>query len=353
MCFDSRVVHEGGELLGTGAVKRKFIMRSEVMYTPDENQDPADGDAITCAGEDGYGDDGDDDDWSAPPTTPDVRLSGNESGGKRASAPAEAGAGARTDAENRRNAPPTAPPSNKQRRSIRGGGGSGGGGGGETEGAPVRAVVCARRRKKKRWYKLTPHRLAMPPQTTRPPMRHIKLPHGIPGFVLENVLSETECASFIDQAEDLGMRFGGYGGQPGVRIVDKVTALSEEVAELLFDRCRPHFPRVRVRPEQARLGMQAGWWRPVELNPTFRICRYKPGGLFLPHQDGGFVESAQVCVLCVCALCVCFVCVLCFVCALCVCFVCVCVCVCMRACACVCACARVCVRRSGRHCVCC
>merc|ERR1712007_168461 len=30
------------------------------------------------------------------------------------------------------------------------------------------------------------------------------------------------------------------------------------------------------------------------LNPCFRVCRYEPGGFFLPHKDGGFEYSDEL-----------------------------------------------------------
>jgi len=34
-------------------------------------------------------------------------------------------------------------------------------------------------------------------------------------------------------------------------------------------------------------------WEPASLNPTFRICRYQPGGHFAPHHDGGWNAAAN------------------------------------------------------------
>jgi len=43
-------------------------------------------------------------------------------------------------------------------------------------------------------------------------------------------------------------------------------------------------------------------WTPIGLNELFRVCRYQPGGYFLPHHDGGFhrndeERSIQTCML--------------------------------------------------------
>ena len=36
-----------------------------------------------------------------------------------------------------------------------------------------------------------------------------------------------------------------------------------------------------------------GAYVPYGCNPTFRVCRYTPGGHFLPHQDGGHYVNTR------------------------------------------------------------
>ena len=142
----------------------------------------------------------------------------------------------------------------------------------------------------------TPHRLAPPDSLREPPERPLErediLPEGR-AFVLRHVLSPAECEHFIAASEALGMRDSGYDRR--VRRVDRVVALGSEVASLIYSRCREHFeprPMPPARGKQRdgpRLRMQ---WRPDGLNPCFRVCRYEKGGVFFPHLDGVYEESA-------------------------------------------------------------
>mmetsp|Transcript_20106 Transcript_20106/g.69746 ORF Transcript_20106/g.69746 Transcript_20106/m.69746 type:complete len:366 (-) Transcript_20106:184-1281(-) len=111
-------------------------------------------------------------------------------------------------------------------------------------------------------------------------------------FLLRNLLSRGECEDIIRQAEGFGLQDCGYNRR--IRVTDRVVILGEDLARLLFERARPYLADVRV-PRLGRKGPRGlrdvarpGLWRPVGLNPCFRVCRYSPGGFFLPHHDGGF-----------------------------------------------------------------
>ena len=102
-----------------------------------------------------------------------------------------------------------------------------------------------------------------------------------------------------------------------MRVVDKAMALSEDVAELLFERLAPFLQPEPATAEDLEVGAEGDsrsaegivnggeadasssrWedgnecfgcassacWVAAGLNPTFRICRYGPGGFFAPHQ---------------------------------------------------------------------
>lgn len=117
-------------------------------------------------------------------------------------------------------------------------------------------------------------------------------------FVLSNVLSQAECESLIRQAEKLGMESCGYSSS--IRVTDRVAANSEAVAGVLFDRIKPFLePSIDLSDKVwSSLSYPRGIpgsipnrkWTPIGLNPVFRLCRYKPGGFFLPHHDGGFEQ---------------------------------------------------------------
>jgi hypothetical protein len=115
-------------------------------------------------------------------------------------------------------------------------------------------------------------------------------------FVLLNLLSPAECQAIIDQAEDFGLESCGYSSR--MRITDRVLIMGEELGEVLFERAKPWLPDMHLSsdlpklpaglPQDIPLTGQRRHWSATGLNPCFRVCRYKPGGFFQPHHDGGF-----------------------------------------------------------------
>ena len=145
----------------------------------------------------------------------------------------------------------------------------------------------------------TPHRIAPPDSLRAAPERAIDREDIRPdgrAFVLRHVLSPSECAHFIAAAEALGMRDTGV--EHKVRRADRVVAFGEDVAALLYARCREHFaPLPPPPPPSGKARARGGGaprlqWRPDGLNPCFRVCRYDAGGHFMPHFDDCFQESA-------------------------------------------------------------
>lgn len=117
-------------------------------------------------------------------------------------------------------------------------------------------------------------------------------------FLLRHLLTSEESRNIIGQAEQFGLRSSGYN--PRVRITDRVSIMGKGLAALLFERARPYLSDVEVwkccgvkRPLGIRDDAKTGVWSPVGLNPCFRVCRYDPGGFFLPHKDGGFEYSVD------------------------------------------------------------
>ena len=159
-------------------------------------------------------------------------------------------------------------------------------------------------------YEYTPHNLTAPDPKDAPPpragdMRRVDiLPDA---FFLTNVLSAEECDAYIAAAEQCGMIDSEYN--PDIRKTDRVAVHGVAVAALLFDRVQSHLEDVHTAPSSPPPppsmlakkeetseadGPSAVRWVPSHLNPTFRICRYTPGGHFRPHRDGGFRESDVV-----------------------------------------------------------
>mmetsp|Transcript_21139 Transcript_21139/g.59423 ORF Transcript_21139/g.59423 Transcript_21139/m.59423 type:complete len:298 (-) Transcript_21139:250-1143(-) len=117
-------------------------------------------------------------------------------------------------------------------------------------------------------------------------------------FLLRNLLSSEECDDIIAQAEAFGLSDVGYLRR--IRVNDRVKVMGEDLSELLMSRARPHLDDMLLEtPTQARAqaarrppkglpkGLLRGLWTPESLNPCFRVCRYGPGGFFLPHHDEG------------------------------------------------------------------
>ena len=137
-------------------------------------------------------------------------------------------------------------------------------------------------------------------EPTQPVTKQDILPNGS-AFILRGLLSCEECHFYIKQAEDLGLYGCGY--DPSIRRTDRVVAHSESLAELLFPRIAPYLEPIDLSDDGeinlssifATIGIpgyiERCKWNPVSLNECFRICRYQPGGFFLPHHDGGFRRS--------------------------------------------------------------
>eukprot|EP00732_Lithocolla_globosa_P006248 Lithocolla_globosa_v1_NODE_7113_length_990_cov_869.985027.p1 type:complete len:227 gc:universal NODE_7113_length_990_cov_869.985027:129-809(+) len=112
-------------------------------------------------------------------------------------------------------------------------------------------------------------------------------------FILQNVLSKNECDHYISQAETLGF----HGCSTKYRVTNRVSAMSENLAEVLFHRIKQHLNSIDVTFDNRDRGVpeevRRGHYDPVNLNECFRICRYEKGGFFLPHFDYGFERSME------------------------------------------------------------
>jgi hypothetical protein len=120
---------------------------------------------------------------------------------------------------------------------------------------------------------------------------------GDAAFLLRNLLTAEECNDLIAQAESFGLADSGYSSD--IRITDRVSVMGDDLSSLLFDRARPFLQDVVVPidgvvPQGVNFSMGRGRWQPVGLNPCLRGCRYRPGGFFCPHFDGGFDMSQRV-----------------------------------------------------------
>ncbi|EGC34077.1 hypothetical protein DICPUDRAFT_80174 [Dictyostelium purpureum] len=137
------------------------------------------------------------------------------------------------------------------------------------------------------------------------------------GFLLYNVLSKEECNYFIEECNKLGWESlnwtrggdgseGSEGEKKSFRINDRIMVMSDEIAEWCWDRVKRYVvsenpesdgfnnitTKVKPGDDLYKIGSPSGIWRPVGLNPKFRMCRYFEGGLFKKHYDGSYVVSS-------------------------------------------------------------
>ncbi|KAK3256193.1 hypothetical protein CYMTET_34659 [Cymbomonas tetramitiformis] len=108
-------------------------------------------------------------------------------------------------------------------------------------------------------------------------------------FVLENVLSDEECAALIENTEAMGYSFWNPSGERrDFRSADTVEVKHQRIAEDLWGRVRGLFASdVRVVKDEPRWerGME-GTWRAVGVNSDLLFAKYGAGCHFSPHTDG-------------------------------------------------------------------
>jgi len=120
-------------------------------------------------------------------------------------------------------------------------------------------------------------------------------------FLFANVLSQSECDYYIQEAESLGLKKIA-SSSPDYRNNLRVVAISSDLAGLIFQRVKDFLPEMIHVPsgieDQKLLGISPGFlihgcWKISGMNDTFRLCKYNPGGHFGPHFDGNFIQSTK------------------------------------------------------------
>lgn len=135
-------------------------------------------------------------------------------------------------------------------------------------------------------------------------VRHELLP-GTPAgtaFVLENILSRSECLALMAVGESLG--YEGCGYKESIRVTDRVQLTHTGLASRVFARVKPFLPPtvdLRLRrpklptesppPVGVRSDLSPGVYCPIGVNDCMRLCKYSPGGFFLPHLDGAYDDD--------------------------------------------------------------
>lgn len=104
--------------------------------------------------------------------------------------------------------------------------------------------------------------------------------------VEDGLLSPGECGALVERIEALGPTAApittsrGPVMRPDLRSNDRVMFDDVSLAQLLFERIRPHLPGRLERD-----------WHLIGANERLRCYRYRPGQAFAPHFDGAFHRS--------------------------------------------------------------
>jgi len=112
-------------------------------------------------------------------------------------------------------------------------------------------------------------------------------------FLLENVLSPTECNRLMAAAETAGYKPDEpLAGQPGASILAHacVWVVDEILERTIFDRVKAFLPSYE-QTKQKQNSDNGETFLPLGLNRRFRFYRYVPGRYYRPHIDGAWPKS--------------------------------------------------------------
>ncbi|TAE67729.1 MAG: oxidoreductase, 2OG-Fe(II) oxygenase [Bacteroidetes bacterium] len=101
-------------------------------------------------------------------------------------------------------------------------------------------------------------------------------------IVIENFFSDEECQKYIDLSENLGYEVANIDTGKivlEVRNNERVFYKSEDLAQEIYGRAKPHLP--------SKIGNS----QLCGLNELFRFYKYQKGHRFKGHQDGNFIRN--------------------------------------------------------------
>ncbi len=128
---------------------------------------------------------------------------------------------------------------------------------------------------------------------SRPVVKSL-LPYIRGSFLLENVLSPTECNRLIASAEKAGFHPDEpIGDQPGASILAHacVWIVDYILERTIFERVKPFLPSYEQSSQDHCSGDVMETCQPLQLNRRFRFYRYVPGRYYRPHIDGAWPPS--------------------------------------------------------------
>ncbi|SME99843.1 2OG-Fe(II) oxygenase [Pseudobacteriovorax antillogorgiicola] len=105
-------------------------------------------------------------------------------------------------------------------------------------------------------------------------------------YLVDAVLSKTECQELIDRSETLGFEpselcTSCVPTRSGIRNNDRVEFEDETLAKTLWNRCKANLPKIFHNNDIKGL------------HENFRFYRYEPGQSFKPHTDNPIESHPQ------------------------------------------------------------
>ncbi|CAE8624587.1 unnamed protein product, partial [Polarella glacialis] len=116
-------------------------------------------------------------------------------------------------------------------------------------------------------------------------------------FALHGLLTQAEAASYVASAEASGFRGSDVQREfpSELRNNSRLVHYSDALAAALWRRLAPHLAHRDIYLMQPMGFCAEGRWKPVGVNPCFRISRYSKGQQFAEHCDGMYANDNGEC----------------------------------------------------------
>ena len=116
-------------------------------------------------------------------------------------------------------------------------------------------------------------------------------------FALRNILTPAEAATYVASAQRSGFGHSDVSQEfpASLRNNSRLIHFSDALALALYRRLAPYLAHRDVYLVQPMGFGAEGRWKPVGINPCFRISQYKEGEHFATHCDGMYVNDNDEC----------------------------------------------------------